>query len=158
MDRPRRPEVGALGRVELPAGRYAYAGSALGAGGVRSRLERHLRAAGPRHWHVDHLRPAARPVAAWWVHGGERLECRWAEAVAGLPGAARPAPGFGASDCGCPGHLIRLPDGGGTGSIRGALAGASPAGADLRRSDADRLPGSGAGGTDPGGAREPGSA
>lgn len=141
MEEPGRPEVGSLGTVELAPGRYAYAGSALGPGGVRARLERHLRAAGSRHWHVDHLRSAARPEAAWWVHGPERLECGWAEAAVGLPGAERAAPGFGASDCGCPGHLVRLPEGAGPEGIRAALAEASFSGAELRRADAARIRG-----------------
>ncbi len=36
------------------------------------------------------------------------LECRWSQALAELPGACVPLPGFGASDCrlGCPAHLV----------------------------------------------------
>lgn len=150
-----RPRVGALGAVELAPGRHAYAGSALGPGGVRARMARHLRGEGARHWHVDHLREAARPTGAWWVHAEERLECRWAEATAGLSGADRSAPGFGASDCGCPGHLVRLPEGAAGGALRAALAGASPRGADLRRADADRLRGAGENGGEGGADRGP---
>jgi len=58
-------DVGALGTHALPAGAYAYTGSALGAGGF-SRVDRHRRTArgdhDVRHWHVDYLlgHPAAR--------------------------------------------------------------------------------------------------
>lgn len=135
----RRPEVGALGVVELAPGRHAYAGSALGPGGVRARLGRHLRGGNARHWHIDHVRPAAVPASAWWVHGSDRLECRWAEAAAGLSGAERTARGFGASDCGCPGHLVRLPEDAERDELRTALAAASPSGAELRRTDAERV-------------------
>lgn len=136
-------EVGALGRMELTPGRYAYAGSALGPGGVRARLERHLRASGRPHWHVDHLRSVARPESAWWVHAGERLECRWAAALAGRPGTARPVAGFGASDCGCPGHLVRLPDELPVRQLRAALAEVSPPGRRLARASAERILASG---------------
>lgn len=132
-------EVGALGTVELARGRHAYAGSALGPGGVRARLRRHLREEAPRHWHVDHLRRLARPDAAWWVHAGVRLECRWAAAAAGLEGARRSVAGFGASDCGCDGHLVRLPETGGPGDLRRVLEATVPGGARLRRAAADRL-------------------
>ncbi|MFC6724907.1 DUF123 domain-containing protein, partial [Halobium palmae] len=51
-------EVGALGTHTVPAGWYAYTGSALGSGGF-ARVCRHERvAAGDhdvRHWHVDYL-------------------------------------------------------------------------------------------------------
>ena len=48
-------KVGRLGVLRLEPGYYAYAGSALGPGGVGARLGRHLR--GPRraHWHIDYL-------------------------------------------------------------------------------------------------------
>jgi len=57
---------------------------------------------------VDFLRAHARPVAIWWSEGAERKECAWAGALARLPGADLPAPGFGASDCRCPAHLIHF--------------------------------------------------
>jgi Uri superfamily endonuclease len=40
---------------------------------------------------------------------GERLECAWAAALSQRPGARIVVPGFGASDCRCPGHLVHLP-------------------------------------------------
>lgn len=137
--------MGALGRIELAEGRHAYAGSALGPGGVRARLARHVGRRGRRHWHVDHLRGATRPVEAWWVHDGRRLECRWAAAVAGLPGCGRPAAGFGASDCGCPGHLVRLPAEIGRSRVAEVLAGASPDGLRPARAPAPALSGSAGG-------------
>lgn len=131
--------MGALGRIELAGGRHAYAGSALGPGGVRARLRRHVGGRGARHWHVDHLRPATRPVEAWWIHDDRRLECRWAAAAAGLPGCGRPVAGFGASDCGCRGHLVRLPEDPGRPRLEEALAGASPEGLRPSRASASAL-------------------
>jgi endonuclease-3 len=102
-------EVGALGTHRLPAGWYAYTGSALGSGGF-ARVERHRElAAGERetrHWHIDYLlgHPAAtlRDVVR---SPGADIEC---EVAGGLPEG--PIEGFGASDCGCRGHLARFDD------------------------------------------------
>lgn len=99
----------------MAPGRYIYAGSALGPGGLRARLRRHLKRDKPQHWHIDAL-TAVLPVVRVFIAAGQaRLECIWASRIAGLPGAAVPWPGFGNSDCrsGCRAHLIRLPDRGG---------------------------------------------
>ena len=97
-------EVGALGAYELPAGPYAYTGSALGAGGF-SRVDRHRRVArgdhDVRHWHIDYL--LGRPdtdLTSVVRSVGIDAEC----AVTGrLP--TGPIDGFGASDCDCESHL-----------------------------------------------------
>ncbi len=96
---------GKLGPIRLGPGRLRYYGSARGPGGLRSRVARHLRGGGRRHWHVDWLLARA-PVAKVIVEL-EATECelvrrdlesgRWAVA----------APGFGSSDCrSCPAHLL----------------------------------------------------
>lgn len=102
-------QVGRLGAFRLPPGWLAYVGSARGPGGLAARLSRHLRPSRPLHWHVDFLLLHARPAAVWWAVGTEREECRWADALARMPGASRPIPGFGASDCRCPAHLFHFP-------------------------------------------------
>jgi Uri superfamily endonuclease len=111
LKRPRVIEVGRLGEIRFPIGLYAYAGSAFGPGGLRSRLGRHLRGDGTPHWHIDYLRAKARVVNCFYTVSDTSLECVWSQALATLPGAAIPAPGFGASDChsGCEAHLIALP-------------------------------------------------
>jgi Uri superfamily endonuclease len=104
--------VGRLGEVAFPAGWYLYVGSALGPGGLHARLARHLLRldAGKRaHWHVDYLRERAAWVGAWSRESSRRLECEWAVAARQLPGATVVAPGFGASDCRCPAHLVYVP-------------------------------------------------
>lgn len=110
LDRGCRITVGRLGTFRFRDGWYLYVGSALGPGGVRGRLRRYLRAERRRHWHVDHLLDHARVVKVWWAEWPERLECEWAGVVRAWPGAQVPAPGFGASDCRCPAHLVWLPD------------------------------------------------
>ncbi|MBN1178034.1 MAG: GIY-YIG nuclease family protein [Anaerolineae bacterium] len=101
--------VGKLGRFDFPAGVYVYVGSARGPGGLSARLARHLRHPKPLHWHIDYLRAACQPLAVWTVEDEQPRECAWATAVARLPGASQPAPGFGASDCRCPTHLFHFP-------------------------------------------------
>ena len=108
---PTTLEVGALGECRLPAGAYGYVGSALGSGGF-ARVDRHRElAAGERdvrHWHVDALlgHPDATLADAVELPGAA-VECALARTLAdGDP----PIPGFGASDCDCPAHLVRRDD------------------------------------------------
>jgi endonuclease-3 len=104
---PATVAVGALGRVALDAGWYAYTGSALGPGGF-SRVARHREiAAGTRdarHWHVDYLlgdTPAT--VERVFRAEGADVECEVAETVADAADGV--VDGFGCSDCGCDSHL-----------------------------------------------------
>jgi len=55
---------------------------------------------------VDFLVRALPPREAWFVTVADPREAAWARAVAGLPGVAPVAPGFGASDSGAPTHLF----------------------------------------------------
>lgn len=111
LGRARNLKIGRLGEVTLPSGVYAYTGSAFGSGGLRSRLGRHLRGDGVKHWHIDYVRAAAKVQNCFYTVSDTRLECVWSQALAALPGAMIPVPGFGASDCrsGCGAHLIALP-------------------------------------------------
>ena len=90
----------------LPAGRYAYCGSANGPGGIAARVSRHFRKHKKPHWHVDQLTLAASNLSALTFPGAS--ECGL---VAKLEkqGAKPPLPGFGSSDCAiCTAHLLRL--------------------------------------------------
>ena len=104
--------VGGLGQVVLSAGLYAYVGSARGPGGLRARLTRHLRESKPLRWHIDYLTAVVPIVHVHYLGRPAPLECRWAQALARLPGSSTPVPRFGSSDCrnGCAAHLVRLPD------------------------------------------------
>jgi endonuclease-3 len=105
LDLPERTTVtvGALGEFTLPAGAYAYTGSALGSGGF-ARVDRHRRVArgdhDARHWHVDYLTGHDRTDLVTAVTTAADAECRVARA---LPEG--PVAGFGASDCDCRSHL-----------------------------------------------------
>lgn len=95
---PHRPAV------TLPAGRYLYAGSARGPGGIRARLARHMRADKRPHWHIDQLTRGGTVDGAWVLPGGN--ECAVVAALAHLPA---PIPGFGSTDCRtCVSHLLAL--------------------------------------------------
>ncbi|MEE4274529.1 MAG: GIY-YIG nuclease family protein [Thermoleophilia bacterium] len=104
---PRRLEisVGALGPVVFERGWYAYVGSARR--GRDARVARHFRREKPLRWHADYLFTAAPPRLAGLVDG-PLTECELAGALAAPPGASRPVRRFGAGDCRCTGHLVRL--------------------------------------------------
>lgn len=108
LAQPVEIQAGRLGAIHLPAGFAVYVGSAFGPGGLRARIQRHLRPEKRPHWHIDHL-TVLHPPDDWLIDlSGERLECIWAQHLAGLPGAAIIRPGFGSSDCRfrCPAHLL----------------------------------------------------
>ena len=100
--------VGKLGLVDFPSGHYIYFGSALG--GLKARVDRHLRSGKKLHWHADYLSAEVPWEYAWQLADGQRWECVWAAAAtaAAINGGAAPVPGFGSSDCRCPSHLVRV--------------------------------------------------
>lgn len=119
LDLPVRQSIGKLGDFFFPAGGYFYVGSAAGPGGLRARLGRHIAGGAHRHWHIDYFRPSSRVIGLLYLTATSKLtrktlneiECGWSRAIARLPGATIPAPGFGASDCpsACPAHLVAFP-------------------------------------------------
>ncbi len=111
LEAPRTIAVGRHVSTEFPSGWYLYVGSALGPGGLQARLSRHWRRLGSgkrAHWHLDYLREVTAWGGAWASHSKERLECSWAELLRRRRGASIAVRGFGASDCRCPGHLVRV--------------------------------------------------
>jgi Uri superfamily endonuclease len=124
--------VGRLGTFRFPAGWYAYAGSALGPGGIRARLARHRRSEKRLHWHIDYLMAFCSLAESWEVTSSTRLECAWAAAAGQLPGARIAVPGFGASDCRCAGHLICIPVHPSAGQMKTVLQRTSPRKADIQ--------------------------
>lgn len=98
--------VGRHGDMRLQSGFYVYVGSAFGPGGVRARVNHHLRDSPRYHWHIDYLRPHATLEEVWLCHGRKRREHLWASFLSSMPGVSVPMPGFGSSDCGCETHLF----------------------------------------------------
>ena len=102
-------DIALLVGATLAPGRYVYAGSAYGPGGLKARIARHRRAGKPIHWHVDRLVAAGRIVAVWAAPG--ETECALFGRVRDVPGSRVPVLGFGSSDCRrCPAHLAQVPD------------------------------------------------
>jgi Uri superfamily endonuclease len=92
--------VGALGAITFPRGFYAYVGSAMG--GLKSRINYHLREKESPHWHIDYLLKRAQVIQVIFCEMEERVECALAQTLAeGLISA----PGFGCTDCKCRSHL-----------------------------------------------------
>lgn len=109
LPQPTAVSVGKLGDFTFPTGWYAYVGSAQGPGGLAARISRHLRGSKSCHWHIDYLRLHAEPVSVWYTASGQKVECKWAQALSELPGASTPVSDFGSSDCRCPAHLFWFP-------------------------------------------------
>ncbi len=110
LDTPAHLTIGKLGTFDFPAGSYAYAGSAFGPGGLRGRLKHHLSPITKPHWHIDYLRQSATVSEVCYTASDTRHEHGWAQMLLHLHGVIVPAPRFGASDCACAAHLVRLPD------------------------------------------------
>ena len=91
-------------RQAFPAGYYVYVGSAMK--NLTQRLARHRRLRKNKFWHIDYLRESSEFIAALPVRSSENLECQLAERMRSL--AEWDIPGFGASDCACPGHLFGM--------------------------------------------------
>jgi len=124
----RKVQVGKLGLVEFPRGHYIYFGSALG--GLKARVDRHLRPEKVLHWHADYLSAEVPWEYAWQLADGERWECVWAASATGMEGVGSPVPGFGSSDCRCDSHLVRVDN---AKQVRALLRSLSPAPRRLRR-------------------------
>lgn len=130
MSSPKIIQVGNLGMFRFTAGDYIYLGSALGPGGLKARLNRHVRGEGQPHWHIDYLRENAVMIGFCYLETELRQECLWSQTLASLPEASIPAPRFGASDCEsggvkCPAHLISFGSGISTKDLQSILAAAS---------------------------------
>ena len=107
LDQPLTIERRGAGPWRLPAGHYAYCGSAYGPGGISARVARHLRGDKARRWHIDHLSATA-PIAGVLADPGGH-ECDLLDWARRLADSEIPVKGFGASDCRrCPAHLIRF--------------------------------------------------
>lgn len=98
-------KTGALGKVRLKKGLYAYSGSAMG--GLEQRIGRHLRKSKKLHWHIDYLLEKAE-IQKVLVKETESKseECHAAANL--LNSGGTPVIGFGCSDCKCKSHLLHF--------------------------------------------------
>lgn len=93
--------VGRLGTINFKPGGYVYVGSALG--GLKNRIERHLRKERKFHWHIDYLLEYAHVDNILTIVTDKSLECDLAEF---LGRHFDSVPHFGSSDCKCKSHLF----------------------------------------------------
>ena len=98
--------IGSLSDVYFSRGYYAYVGSALG--GVKSRLNRHLKQSKKLHWHIDYLLQKASITDIIIGESEDRVECTMAQALSAQFDSIT---GFGSSDCHCPSHLFYAAEG-----------------------------------------------
>lgn len=101
-------EIGRRLLLDFRLGYYGYVGSALGAGGLASRLKRHAAVNKRHHWHIDYLLSYAVLKGALVKADMHRLECDWSIWMSRqvVESIAR----FGSSDCTCQSHLFYLGD------------------------------------------------
>jgi len=109
--------VGALGIQTLPSGYYVYTGSALGPGGLKSRIEYHVKKNKSRSgsvWHIDILlaHKSTTMIEVVTLHTMKQFECDMNQYIKERMGMEIPIIGFGASDCTkkCKSHLLFFPD------------------------------------------------
>jgi len=109
LDLPKRLllKAGRLDGMTVEPGHVLYVGRARR--NLFARLGRHMRRRKPRRWHIDYLFPAAIPLGAFVFAGEPQTECEIAARLSRRRDVRRMIPGFGSSDCGCPGHLLWTP-------------------------------------------------
>ena len=98
--------VGQLGEYDFKEGYYIYVGSALGPGGVESRVKRHSKKNKKLHWHIDYLRAVTDLVEVWYLYSNSRYEHQFADLLEQFENIEIPISDFGASDCKCQAHLF----------------------------------------------------
>lgn len=99
--------VGALGSISFAKGIYVYVGSAQN--NLEKRVERHLKKAKRKFWHIDYLleNENVKILQVFYKATGKSDECKLAKEISrkGIP-----IIGFGSSDCNCKSHLFQLND------------------------------------------------
>lgn len=106
LDRDRSITVGRLGKMHFPRALYAYIGSAHGPGGIKARVERHIKKKNKRKfWHIDYLLEYAN-VERVLIIKDMRLECYIARMLQEF--GFEYIPSFGSSDCRCKSHLFMI--------------------------------------------------
>ena len=101
--------IGGLGEHEFRPGIYAYVGSALGPGGLRARVLRHLSKIKKVRWHIDYLttRPETRIFCILYIVSRKKIECDLARIIHEYGGRVV-VQKFGSTDCRCPSHLFYI--------------------------------------------------
>ena len=95
--------------VQLKSGYYLYVGSAFGAGGLSSRLHRHIRKIKKKHWHIDQITMSQySSVEGIGISIDKRSECEISHVFSRMESII-PIKGFGNSDCDtCKSHFFKI--------------------------------------------------
>ncbi len=94
----------------LNRGYHIYIGSAFGAGGLSSRLHRHLRRKKKKHWHIDQITSSKfSEIISIGVLLKQRVECELSKIIGDIEKTV-PITGFGNSDCKkkCISHFFKV--------------------------------------------------
>ncbi len=104
-----KAKIGSLGIHELEAGDYIYVGSALGPGGIYSRICRHIKKKKKIWWHIDYLTvlPECTIKLAIIIPSSERFECIISSKLY-EEGFKAPIHKFGSMDCKCYSHFFHI--------------------------------------------------
>ena len=99
--------VGALGKIALTKGLYAYVGSAQI--NLEQRIKRHFGREKTKFWHIDYLldNVAVKILQAFFKKANKAEECKIAKTI-GKRGNSISY--FGCSDCNCKSHLFHIKD------------------------------------------------
>ncbi|MHA1440967.1 MAG: GIY-YIG nuclease family protein [Candidatus Heimdallarchaeota archaeon] len=104
--------IGSLGDIAFSNSYYIYIGSALGPGGLGSRLWRHFRKDKKIHWHIDYflMAESSKIIGAGELESDEKIECEIAQKIQNSYAEDEliPVKKFGSSDCKCKTHLFKL--------------------------------------------------
>nr|WP_090889163.1 GIY-YIG nuclease family protein [Evansella caseinilytica] len=98
--------IGKRGQLYFQAGMYVYVGSAKR--NIESRIARHLQQDKKKRWHLDYFRPHAEVLQVFTLplHNGE---CALKEFIQQQCIGRAVGNKFGASDCRCDSHLLKIP-------------------------------------------------
>ena len=94
-------KAGSVLDTYFPTGYYAYVGSAMG--GLKPRLNHHLKENKKPHWHIDYLLQKASIHGVIVCQTKDRAECIIAQALSHQFNSIL---GFGSTDCHCRSHLF----------------------------------------------------
>jgi len=101
-----RLNLGSSGEFDLPAGFYAYVGSASEAEGLAARIKRHLNPIDAPQSDLDYLQQVASVEEIWLSASPLPRKHAWADLLVDIPGSLTIIEDFEADDCECDTHLF----------------------------------------------------
>ena len=112
IDEDIKVAIGSLGIILFKKGYYFYVGSAMGASGsttLINRVKRHILPPEKKktHWHIDYLlQENPLLIKIYLIPSSQRLECIIAQELLSISDGF--IENFGSSDCNCVSHLVYL--------------------------------------------------